>query len=187
VIKSIRHFKIKLHGIAVILLVFAVVLSACVKDEEGYSDYILNYLDSVAAEDTIPVSIDKPCDEVENRFHYAGNFSHFNTFYCFDEDDFFKIKATNDDNDFSMWLYFFKKPEPGKYVTEYYLSLFPGEVYITYAEGLTSLVSHGYDTVYVERLSGGIYSITLCDVRMDFGAGGYYTSGNITCSLGDCD
>ncbi len=176
------------YPVSILLLISVYLFSACVKDEPGLSDYFQNYLDSIAIVDTTAVSIEKPCEVEENNFDYYTYHEEFTSFGCENNDPYyFHITASNPGDDIYLELIFRDKPTPGKYVTTYESSPFINEVVINYSTNISSLEAHGDDTVYVEKLSGGDYYITLCNVRIENGFGGYYSDGNITLSLDDCD
>ena len=174
-----------------LLFGFALLFYSCVEDEDGYSEYVQQYLDELAIADTIPVDLDVPCSTPDNMILYYTYDHEFTETNCNDMgDNGFEVKAYNSDDDIYLYLTFKDRPVPGKYATDYFYGNAPyndDEVVMEYYTPSEDFLALDDDTVYVEKLSGGMYVFSFCNVQIDAGWGGYYASGMFEMELINCD
>lgn len=174
---------------SILLLGLGFLLSACVKDEEGYSEFIQNYLDEITYLDTVSVDLDVPCTTPQDMILYYTYDDSFTEFECNDnEEDGYEVIAFDEDDDIYLYLTFKSRPVPGKYVTDYFYGNAPStdsEVVMEYFTPAEDFLTLDGDTIYVEKISGGVFVFSFCDVQIDAGWGGYYASGNFEVALAD--
>ncbi len=165
----------------------ALSLNSCVIDEDGYSEFVQNYIDSLVYLDTVSVDLDVPCSTPENMIIYYTYDDSFSEVDCDDSgSDGYKVWAFDEDDEIYLYLTFKNRPKPGKYVTDYFYGNPPdndSEVILEYFTPSDDFLSINNDTIYVEKISGGALIFSFCDVQLDAGWGGYYASGNFEIDL----
>lgn len=171
-------------------IVFSFFLSACEKETEP-NTYIQDYLDSLAIIDTIPVDLDVPCSVPANMIFYGAYNHQFTTFTCSDNNlSGCKITGTNPGDHVTIIITFKNRPQAGKYMTDRYNGAPPStdsKVSIQYNTNVDHFTSLAGDTLYVEKLSGGITVFSFCDMKIDAGWGGYYADGKLEYNLSECE
>lgn len=171
------------------LLGLGFILSSCVKDEEGFSEFVQNYIDSITFQDTVSVDLDVPCTTPQDMIFYYTYDHSFTDFECNDfGDDGYEVIAFDEDDDIYLYLTFKNRPVPGKYATDYFYGNPPStdsEVVMEYFTPSEDFLTLDDDTIYVEKISGGALVFSFCDVQIDAGWGGYYASGNFEVNLKD--
>ncbi len=190
VLKIITFVAMKISVVntcSLLLLAVGLSLNSCVKDEEGYSEFVQNYIDSLVYQDTVAVDLDVPCSTPQNMIFYYTYDHAFTEVDCYDYgDDGYQVKAFDDDDEIYLYLTFKNRPKPGKYVTDYFYGNPPStdsEVVMEYFTPSDDFLTLDNDTIYVEKISGGAFIFSFCDAQIDAGWGGYYASGNFEIDL----
>ena len=172
---------------SLLLLGLGLILSSCVKDEEGFSEFVQNYLDSITYLDTVSVDLDVPCTTPKDMIFYY-TYDHSFTEFEVNNNDGYQVIAFDDDDEIYLYLTFKNRPVPGKYATDYFYGNPPNtdsEVVMEYFTPSDDFLTLDNDTIYVEKISGGTFVFSFCDVQIDAGWGGYYASGNFEIDLTD--
>ncbi len=171
---------------------FGLLISSCVKDEEGYSEFIQNYLDSITAINEIPVDLDLPCEPIENGLDFYTIDYDLTETSCDDNgNNGFDVIAENQAEDLLMVLTFKSKPVPGEiYNTEYDFGDAPtsenGVIVHLYFDDESYDANHS-DLIYVEKIPGNIFVFSFCELRLIEDFDEVECEGSFNAIISECD
>ncbi len=99
---------------------FLIILSftACVKDDDGYSEFLQHFIDSMAVIDATPTPIDKPCIMPENEIHFNAEVVMFGSLdddYYYTDKYYLTTSLWSPSYSASMNVTFSEKPTPGNF------------------------------------------------------------------------
>lgn len=136
----------------------ALSLNSCVIDEDGYSEFVQNYIDSLVYLDTVSVDLDVPCSTPENMIiYYTYDDSFLRLIVMIQEVKVIRFGLLMRMMKF-IYISLLNRPKPGKYVTDYFYGNPPdndSEVILEYFTPSDDFLSINNDTIYVEKFQVG--------------------------------